>query len=415
MTAEVGAGRGAGRLGIRSGSAFGALFAAQFAAAAVPYGIGALAPYLSRNVGLSAGEVGLATAIIYVFVVVASIPAGRVVDRTGVAIGIAASCVVVAGGTLGLAVADDRAGLAFALGVIGLGYSAISPATNKGVLAVAPRPLRGRAMGIKQMGVTVGGAVAAALLPTSVARYGFAATVSVAAACVAVIGLLAATWLRGSRDLREDRPPPSPVDAALRRRIVVLGVAIATMVAAQHCAATYLTLFLVERRSMPAAAAAGLLSLMLVCGTAARFGWGWVSDRIGSRLATMVLIGGVSAASSIAIGVFGPSVPWGVLILLVVALGIATQGGNAVFQTAIAEEAPDRAGWASGVGMSLGFTGAIVAPPLFGATVDATGSFALAFAGAAAIVGVGVALTRHLERTQGPTDHMGPARASARA
>jgi cyanate permease len=83
---------------------------------------------------------------------------------------------------------------------------------------------------------------------------------------------------------------------------------------------------------------------------------------------------------------------------VVVALGISTQGGNAVFQTAIAEEAPDRAGWASGIGMSLGFTGAILAPPVFGATVDETGSFAVALVAVSVVLVSGVGLTHRLDR-----------------
>lgn len=382
----------------RHASAFGALFAAQFAAASLPFGVGALAPYLSRSIGLSAGEIGLATALIYAFVVAGSVPAGRVVDRIGVARGIGMSCLVIAGGGVGLAVAGSRAGLAVSLAIIGLGYAAISPATNKGVVAVAPPRLRGRAMGIKQMGVTAGGAVAAAFLPTSVERVGFGPSLAVMAAFVAGIGIVAAAWLRSVRAPIHGGADSPVTDPRLRRRIVLLGVAIATMVAAQHCVATYLTLFLVDRRAMAPAAAAGLLSLMLLSGTVARFGWGWVSDRMGSRLQTMVVIGSCSAACSLVLGLIGPSLPWAALLVVVVALGISTQGGNAVFQTAIAEEAPDRAGWASGIGMSLGFTGAILAPPVFGATVDETGSFTVALVAVSVVLVLGVGLTHRLDR-----------------
>ncbi|HEX6580869.1 MAG TPA: hypothetical protein VF195_08355 [Actinomycetota bacterium] len=48
-----------------------------------------------------------------------------------------------------------------------------------------------------------------------------------------------------------------------------------------------------------------------------------------------------------------------------------------------------RAGRASGIGMTLGFAGAIVMPPAFGATVEATGSHAAPFLAVA--VGVGAA------------------------
>lgn len=55
------------------------------------------------------------------------------------------------------------------------------------------------------------------------------------------------------------------------------------MVAAQHVVATYLTLFLVDRRGMNAIDAAALLTVLHASGTIARLGWGWVSDHLGSR------------------------------------------------------------------------------------------------------------------------------------
>jgi hypothetical protein len=60
-----------------------------------------------------------------------------------------------------------------------------------------------------------------------------------------------------------------------------------------------------------------------------------------------------------------------------------------LFGAQLVEEDETRAGRASGIGMTLGFAVAIVTPPAFGATVDATGSYAVPFLAVA--VGVGAA------------------------
>ncbi|HWC71100.1 MAG TPA: MFS transporter, partial [Actinomycetota bacterium] len=346
----------------------GALFVSQLLVAVVPLGVGAVAPFLRTEFGLQRSQVGLASATIFVAVAMCSIPAGRVADSVRVPAALLASTTIVAVGTVGLGSARAVAMLAVSLLVVGVGYSLISPATNKGVIALTPPRLRGRLMGVKQTGVTIGGALAAAALPFGVQRVGFSGTLFIAAAVIGVVGAAAAAAVRRLVASPASDGEPAATDRRraisprLRRRVLTLGAATAGMVAAQHVVATYLTLFLVDRRSMTAAAAAGLLTVLHLSGTVARVGWGWVSDRIGSRLATMALIGSVSIASLLALATFGDVMPAWVLVGLVIVLGTATQGGNAVYQVAIAEEDVERAGWASGVGMALGFSGAIVAP-----------------------------------------------------
>ncbi|HEY6568467.1 MAG TPA: MFS transporter [Actinomycetota bacterium] len=378
-----------------------ALFLVQFSAAVLPFGIGALAPYLTEGFGLSAGQVGLATSILFACVAICSVPAGRFVDRSGVPRGLWICCAVIACGSVGLALSQNTMGLAIALGIVGVGYALVSPATNRGVLETAPRTTRGRLMGIKQMGVTAGGVAAAALLPAMVLRWGFGTSMFFVAVTIATVGIASSLVYRSiarSSGHQTSSAPVGAIDPRTRRRVVTLGAAIGTMVAAQHCVATYLTLYLVASRGLSITAAAGMLALLHGSGTVARFGWGWVSDRMASRLRTMQVIGALAAATSLGLGLTGSWLPSVALIALIVVLGAATQGGNAVFQTAIAEEAPSRAGWASGVGMSLGFTGAIVAPPIFGALIDATGSYVVAFALSASIPLVGVAITHSLAR-----------------
>jgi MFS transporter, ACS family, aldohexuronate transporter len=381
-----------------------ALFAAQFAVAIVPFGIGALAPFLREAYDLERSQVGLASSVIFVAVASCSVPAGRLTDRVGVARAVALSCALVALGTVGLAVLGMPFAVAASLLVVGFGYALISPATNKGVIAATPPRVRGRAMGVKQMGVTAGAAVAAATLPVAVQRAGLSRTLLVAAVAIATLGFAAAATFH-SRVGRLAVGPgadghPGRPDPLRRRRILRLGGAVAGMVAAQHVVATYLTLFLVERRGLTAIEAAGLLTLLHASGTVARVGWGWVSDRLGSRLGTIGVIGSVSVGSLLALAAFGARLPALAFLALVAVLGAATQGGNAVYQVAIAEEDVERAGWASGVGMALGFTGAIVAPPLFGAVVDSTDSYALGLALTAGVVGVAVAVVRRLAQTR---------------
>jgi ACS family hexuronate transporter-like MFS transporter len=379
-----------------------ALFAAQFASAFVPFSVGALAPFLRQEYELARSEVGLTGSLIFIAVVVCSLPAGRFTDRAGVPSALLASCGICAAGTALVALAPAVAVAVAGLLVVGVGYSVISPATNRGVIEATPQRIRGRAMGIKQMGVTAAGALAAATLPFAVSRAGLRTALLAAGGAIAAIGIASsATFLRsvgparvGTGGPARRRPPP-----ALRRRILSLGGAVGGMVAAQHVVSTYLTLFLVDRRAMTATVAAGYLTILHASGTVARLAWGWLSDRLGSRFMTITVIGTVSIVSLLTLGTLGATLPTLLLVPLVVVLGAATQGGNAVYQIAIAEADAERAGWASGVGMTLGFSGGIVAPPAFGAVVDATGSYTVGLVVTAGIVAIAIGVVRQLSRS----------------
>ncbi|HZD18579.1 MAG TPA: MFS transporter [Actinomycetota bacterium] len=373
-------------------AAVGVLFAIQLATALLPFGLGALAPLLRDRFDLSRGEVGLAITAVFTSVALLSIPMGHLADRVGVAASLTIATALVAVAMIGMAAADSYAMLLAALAVGGVGYAAVTPSTNKGILATVPPARRGRAMGVKQMGVTAGGMVAAAVLPASVLGSGWSSTMLVTSMAVALVGTAGASAYRLLvSDGRSLGPPASGRRAAApARRLLALGAVVGVMIAAQHAVGTYLALFLVDERHVRITTAAAALTLLHGSGTVARLAWGYVSDRLPrGRLPTIALIGASAVLGLVALAAVGPSLPRPAMLALVVLLGISTQGGNAVYQTALAEQDESRAGRASGIGMSLGFAGAIVVPPAFGAAVDAVGSYTLPFLAVA--VGVGAA------------------------
>src|SRR5215467_1187541 len=129
-------------------------------------GFGALAPYVRETFHLSTFEVGAFPALIFLGAFVISIPAGRLTDRMGAGRALVVSQLWVAAGIAVCAVAESRglflAGIAFA----GIGYGAVNPATNVLSTSLVPRTHRALFLSVKQTGVTLGGLVAGAVLPT---------------------------------------------------------------------------------------------------------------------------------------------------------------------------------------------------------------------------------------------------------
>jgi nitrate/nitrite transporter NarK len=388
----------------RIAGAVGALFVTQLAMAILPYGVGAIAPIVRERFDLTRGEVGLATTAVFTSIALLSIPMGRFADRVGVWRSLVLASVLVGGAAAAVATAGAFPVLLALLLVAGAGYAAVTPATNKGVLLAAPPSARGRAMGVKQMGVTSGGIVAAAVLPWAIQRNGWATAFLVTGVAIVAVGTGGAlTYRRLVHRQGRAAPPAAPsATGAATGHLVRLGVVIGALVAVQQAVATYLTLYLVDVRDVSVTAAAGTLTVLHASGTAARVGWGWVSDRIGgSRWRTVALIGGTSAASLLALALVGRRLPAGAFVALVVVLGVSTQGGNAVFQTALAEADEARAGRASGIGMSVGFAGGILAPPAFGALVDAAGSYAPSLLAGAAVAAAASAAAARLASAHG--------------
>jgi MFS family permease len=124
-------------------------------------GISPLSPSLVAGFGLTRLQVALLVPSIYRGVLLFALPAGRLADRVGVRPSLLGGLIV---GAVGLAVgaaAPAFPAFLFCLFVAGSGWSVVNPALGKAIMDLFPAPERGMAMGIKQMGLTLGGIGAA--------------------------------------------------------------------------------------------------------------------------------------------------------------------------------------------------------------------------------------------------------------
>jgi ACS family hexuronate transporter-like MFS transporter len=342
------------------------LLGIQLTTAMVVLGIPPLAASLRNEFDLSRGGAGLLTTAAFLGVVAASWPAGRVVNAVGVR-----RSMIWASAGLGVSLAVTGLAPTYvlvlaALFVAGLFYSAVTPATNTGVVAWASPGFRTRAMAIKQMGVTAGASLAAALIPLLAARYGWRVAAAVVGALVVVAGAGSAWWFERPPEARTFGPSAPLEDRAL---VVKLGVAALLLIAVQHCVATHFILAL-QDEGVALVAAGGALSLLQLSATGARFGWAWVADRLlgGNASLTLLVLCACSAIVLAAMTLLGATAsPVGSAVLL----GITTQAGNGLIQLVLADAGGAAPASSTGLGMALGFSGTVIGPPLFGFLADA--------------------------------------------
>ncbi|MDH3463923.1 MAG: MFS transporter, partial [Acidimicrobiia bacterium] len=260
--------------------------------AAIPFlGVGVLAGFLQERFDLSGTETGLLVTAIGIVPLFALIPVGRFLDHHSERMIITAGALLLGGGVAIASFFNSYLALLAVLAIGGAGYSTSQPGGSKVVAAWFPGPERGVAMGIRQTGVPLGGAVAAATLPQFASRFGVD-TALLAAGCAAIAG--------GLTFLALYRPAPLVVNSSYHlaselrsllsrfqiRTAMWIGLA---MVSAQFALLSYLMLYLRDVHDIPLATGAWVLFGAQISGVAGRILLARWSDRLRSGRQVAVL------------------------------------------------------------------------------------------------------------------------------
>ena len=351
-------------------------------------GLPALAPALRTHYRLSLGATGVVLAAIGIGMLFTLLPWGLLADRFDERWVIAAglSCSGLALGSAAFTSAFPMlVGTLVAAGALG---ASVNAASGRAVMGWFGADERGLALGIRQTAIPIGGALGAGVLPLLASSGGTRlAFFAMGGACIAG-AVVAAALMRGS-PTRE--PELGDVGRPLRDpRMWLLGTGTALYLTAQIGITSYVVLFLHEHRHVSTHSAAALLAAINVLAIGARIGSGRISDRLGTRLRPLRVIGLALALATGAVAALVDA-PLAVLAPAFVLSGVLSMSWNALSFAAAAETAGTR-----NTGAALGFQqtvlGVVVAaaPPAFAAI--AAGSWRLAFALAAVgpLAGVGL-------------------------
>lgn len=364
---------------------------AQSSTAFVFLGVGTLAGFIQDAYNLSGVRIGLLFTAIGLVPMFALLPVGRLLDRYGERGVVAAGALLLAAGTGAAATVGSYPLLLGALLIGGAGYASSQPGGSKAVAGWFDVRRRGVAMGIRQTGLPLGGALAAAVLPAVAVAVGWRSAMAVAAAVAACGGLAFAGIYRAHGSHRvgryrmRDRLPSILAQRDIRP-VLWAGVA---MVSAQFAAISYLMLFLRDVHAIPLARGAWYLSGAQLAGVAGRVLLASWSDRFGpgQRLRPVVV---ATATTALATAVL-PLVPTGAgglaLVPLTAVFGFFGFGWYGPWVVHVAEAGDDdTVGLTLGVAMTANQVGIVAAPPLFGLLFDATGGYLLPWLAVAALL-----------------------------
>jgi sugar phosphate permease len=356
-------------------------------------GLPVLAPALRDEHSLSLVQIGVLLDSLWIGTLLTLLPWGLLADRAGERLVLAAGLGLCGAALIGAGDAEGFESLIVLIGLAGAAGASVNAASGRAVMQWFPAAERGFALGVRQTAIPLGGLISALVLPSLGLR---AAFVFLAALCFAgaLFGVIAIRERKGAAE--DDVLEPRGLAATLRdHRLWLLCSASGFYLVAQLAVMGFLVLFLHDERGLSEAAAAGVLAAVQVLAAALRIGGGRWSDRLGTRIEPLRLVG-LASALTLAVAAALLSAPLVVLLPAFVLAGGLAMAWNGLSFTAAAEIAGrSRAGAALGMQQSaLAAAGAVV-PPAFAAAVAAS-SWRVGFAVAAAFPLVGVQLLRPL-------------------
>jgi len=362
-------------------------------------GISPLSPSLVEGFALSRLQVALLVPSIYLGGLFFSLPGGRLADRFGVRKSLLGGLALGAAGLGAGAWAPGFPEFLACLFVAGIGWSVVNPALGRAIIDLFPVRERGVAMGIKQMGLTLGGVASALVLPSIAAALGWRAAI---VTCGVVAALpVALTW-RVLGPLGRATAVGAPERAgtghwAWRRRPALLVFFATGLVLGMVQAAvlSYLPLYAVQALGFDAIGAGFLVACSQAGGAVSRLALGAASDRwlTGQRSLWLALTGAVGAIIFAAYAAWPVSAP-GLAGALAFASGVGAYGWVCIFFVISAEVGGRRAaGLLSGVAFAAIVVGLLVGPATFGLLLVRWNSYAVPWAVFAALATLVTAAT----------------------
>lgn len=355
------------------------LLLAQLVMSMGAYAWGPLAPFIMGEYRISRAQFGLLTSVLYLTAVIVAIPSGFLVDKLGARIMLILSLLA-----MGLPFCFILSAKAFSLIAVlaalsGIGYGIINQVSTKGIMLWFPKRARASVMGIKQTGVSLGGALAAILLPILAISSNWKLSLLIVGASMIVIAFTSVILYREKPEKATEivqtgakiRETDSFSKSISNPILVILLIVLPFLTFAQSGVATFLVLYLKEKINLSIGLAGTCLTIAMIAGTLGRIAWGMISDFLGDRIGPLICLSLVGAVSVGFLGFITMDTRLVAIIILSAVAGFTVIGWNALAMILGAEiVGQERAGSFQGILVAIAYMGLVSGPPVFGYLVD---------------------------------------------
>ncbi|OTW71328.1 MFS transporter [Bacillus sp. AFS094611] len=356
---------------------------AQTTATLITYGVGAFSLFWKEEYALTNMESGLLVSVVNVGPLFCMLLAGRLLDQYNEKLLISISSFLLGGSFLLTNIVNGFNVLLFVLLLVGMFYSVSQPGGSKVILKWFPNENRGLAMGIRQAGIPIGGALTGVLIPFLAIQYNVTYAIN-SMACICIIGGLLFFMFYKEPYVQEDARKEhikisfwTQLKVVIRKKelypIYITGIC---MISLQMVLVGHFMKFLVREQTITSIVAGTVFSVMFFSGMIGRVVLAASSDLFykGNRR-TPLFIAVCTSIGLILLLVMGiHTVTSGVLYGVSALLGFFSIGWFSLFIVEVTELASEES---VGITVSLALTfnqiAIIVAPVLFGYIVDEKG------------------------------------------
>ncbi|MBR9739769.1 MFS transporter [Bacillus paranthracis] len=356
---------------------------AQTTATLITYGVGVFALFWKEEYALTNTESGLLVSVVNVGPLFCMLFVGRLLDQYNEKILISISSFLLGSLLLLTNIVSGFNGLLFVLLLIGMFYSVSQPGGSKVILKWFRKENRGLAMGIRQAGIPIGGALAGVLIPFLTVQYNMTYAIN-SIACICIIGgLLFFMFYKEPYVQEEARKGHNNISFWMELKVVIckkelypIYITGICMISLQMVLVGHFMKFLAGEQSITFIVAGTVFSVMFFSGMIGRIALATISDVLykGNRRIPLFIAVCASIGLMLLLVMNIHTITSGVLYGVSALLGFFSIGWFSLFIAEVAELASEESvGITVGLALTLNQIAIIVAPVLFGYIVDEKG------------------------------------------
>ncbi|MCL1699523.1 MFS transporter [Lysinibacillus sp. Bpr_S20] len=367
----------------------------QTAATFVTYGMGPIATFYQIEWNLSPLQTGFIVSAVNIGPIFSMILFGYLMDKKGEKQIIGWGSILLGLSALLLMLVNNYAVLLFLLFIVGVWYGSAQTGGSTAIVKWFPDKHRGLAIGIRQTGIPIGGALASVILTYMYHHYSLASVHFMQGIVAIAGGLLFLLMYREPRI----RGKVSATSVTFKEKLVaiknnkdlypiyIVGI---VMMSLQMILVAHFMSYLHEEGGYSLTQAGQYLSLVLIGGMIGRVAIAWMSDQFFAHKREFLLI--IVMVCAVVLTVLVPFMLQAKMLMLLCCflLGFVALGWYSLFIACVTEQSnPNYIGLTVSAALTLNQLFIVIAPSLFGLMVTAFSSYQLAMDIVAAFVALG--------------------------
>ncbi|MFJ7915592.1 MULTISPECIES: MFS transporter [unclassified Lysinibacillus] len=367
----------------------------QTAATFVTYGMGPIATFYQIEWGLSSFQTGFIVSAVNIGPIFSMILFGYLMDKRGEKQIIGWGSILLGFSALLLMLVNNYAVLLFLLLIVGVWYGSAQTGGSTAIVKWFPDKHRGLAIGIRQTGIPIGGALASAIL-TYMYYHHSLTSVHLVQGIVAIAGGLLFLLIYQEPKNRVAVAATSvtfkeKLEAIKNNKdlypIYIVGIVMMTL---QMILVAHFMSYLHEEGGYSLTAAGQYLSLVLIGGMIGRVAIAWISDQFFAQKREFLLM--IVMTSAVILIVLLPLMLHAKLLMLLgcFLLGFVALGWYSLFIACVTEQSnPHYVGLTVSAALTLNQFFIVIAPSLYGLMVTTFSSYQVALDIVALVVALG--------------------------